>query len=181
MLIKVLADASSDFHILPTINRSNHWIYNIETVLEFYFFSYFFYSILKSSFNRKLIKLFTIIYPIILIISFFTIQKYYIFHTYTYTLGELYLIILCLFYYSELYTDSEFKKLSTLPEFWIVTGLFIFCVGEFPYMILINYLNNYHRGISVFFSDYILGSLSFLMYIMFTIGLLWKVRIQKSL
>ena len=175
MLLKTIADAIP----FPYVHKSNHWIMNIESVLEFYFFSYFFYKILKKETYKKLIKAFVIVYPIILAISFLTIQKYYIFHTYTYILGELYLITLCLLFYRELYTDNDFKNLSTLPEFWIITGLFIFSVGELPYMILLNYLNTHHQLTSKFFRINILGSLNILMYIMFSIGLLCRVRVRK--
>ncbi|MEO5967532.1 MAG: hypothetical protein ABIP69_04675 [Ferruginibacter sp.] len=175
MLLKTISDAIP----FPLVHNSNHWIMNIESVLEFFYFSYFFYQILKNNKYKKLIKVFVMAYPIILAISFLTVQNYYTFHTYTYILGELYLITLCLFFYRELYTDNDFKKLSTLPEFWIVTGLFIFSVGELPYMILLNYLNTHHRLISRIFRINILGSLNILMYIMFSIGLLCRVRVQK--
>ncbi len=141
MAVTIIIEVGNYFYIFPVIHKSNHWTFNIETVFEFYFFSYFFYHILQKPFSRQLIKVFVLAYPFILLISFLTVQKYYTFHTYTYILGELYLIILCLLYYRELYTAAEFKKLSTLPEFWIVTGLLIFSAGELPYMVLLNYLN----------------------------------------
>lgn len=179
MLITVIVESGNAYYIFPAIHQSNHWTFNIETVFEFYFFSYFFFHVLKESFSRKLIKIFVFAYPVILILSFITIQKYYVFHTYTYMLGELYLIILCLLYYRELYTTNEFKKLSTLPEFWIVTSLLIFTAGELPYMILLNYLNKHYIMASVYFKQYILGTLNIVMYAMFTIGLLWSTRTQK--
>ena len=114
--------------------------FNVFCIKLIYFFSYFFYQVLKDSLSRKLIKIFVFFYPIILIVSFLTIQKWYIFHTYTFIAGLLYLNILCLLYFRQLYTAIEFKKLSTLPEFWIVTGLLVFTVGVLPYFILLNYL-----------------------------------------
>ncbi|HZW70498.1 MAG TPA: hypothetical protein VFF57_06455 [Hanamia sp.] len=179
MSVAFIVEMDSYFNFFPTVHQSNHWTFNIETIFEFYFFSYFFYQILKEPGNKTLIKVFVFAYPVILLISFFTIQKYYIFHTYTYMLGELYLIVLCLLYYRELYTADEFKKLSALPEFWIVTGLFVFCVGELPYMMLLNYLNKHYLLTSMYFQKYILGTLNIVMYAMFTIGLLWSTRKQK--
>lgn len=167
------------YNLFPTIHQSNHWTFNIETVFEFYFFSYFFYQVLKQRNNKKLILFFVCAYPIVLLLSFLTVQHYYYFHTYTYMLGELYLIILCLLYFRELYTADDFKKLSTLPEFWIVTGLFIFCVGELPYMVLLNYLNNHFVLTSEYFKEYILGTLNIVMYAMFTTGLIWSISKQK--
>lgn len=179
MLIKTIVEEGNNYGIFPDINKYNHWTFNIESILEFYFFSYYFYSILKGRFGKMLIKIFIFAYPVILLISFLTIQKYYIFHTNTYCLGELYLIILCLIYFRELYSDTEFKKLSTLPELWIVTGLFLFSVGELPYMILFNYLNKNHLETSLFFRKYVLGVLNILMYTMFSTGLLWSIKVQK--
>lgn len=178
MLVTTITEIGNYFYIFPVIHQSNHWTYNIETVFEFYFFSYFFYNILKRPF-RRIIKVFVFVYPFILLLSFLTVQKYYTFHTYTYIFGELYLIVLCLLYYRELYTAAEFKKLSTLPEFWIVTGLLIFTAGELPYMILLNYLNKHYVITSLYFSQYILGTLNIVMYAMFTIGLIWSTKIQK--
>ena len=179
MLVTATIEIGSHYTIFPTIQKSNHWIFNVETIFEFYFFSYFFYKILKHKISRKLIKIFVFAYPVILVISFFTIQKWYYFHTYTYILGVFYLVILCLLYFHELYTDNEFKKLSTSPEFYIVTGLLIFTAGQLPYMILINYLNTHYLKVSSFFRLYILGTLNIVMYTMFSIGLLWSTRTQK--
>lgn len=178
MSVAFIVEMGNYYNLFPTIHQSNHWTFNIETVFEFYFFSYFFYQVLKQRNNKKLIIIFVCAYPIVLLLSFLTVQHYYYFHTYTYMLGELYLIVLCLLYFRELYTADEFKKLSTLPEFWIVTGLFIFCVGELPYMVLLNYLNKHFILTSEYFKEYILGSLNIVMYAMFTIGLIWSIRKQ---
>lgn len=180
MLVTTIVELGSYYNIFPAVKEyRNHWLYNISTVFEFYFFSYFFYHILNESFNRKLIRIFVVGYPVILMISFLTIQKWYIFHTYTYILGLLYLVILCLLYFRELYTADEFKKLSTLPEFWIVIGLLIFTAGVLPYLILFNYLNTHYVMVSAYFKDYILAILNLVMYTMFSIGLLWSIRTQK--
>jgi hypothetical protein len=179
LVVAVTVELGNVYLIFPAIHQSNHWTFNIETIFEFYFFSYFFYHALRRKRHRKLIIIFVYAYPVILIFSFLTIQHYYYFHTYTYMLGELYLIVLCLLYYRELYTADEFKKLSTLPEFWIVTGLFIFSAGELPYMLLLNYLNKHYILTSMYFKEYILGTLNIVMYAMFTIGLLWSTRPQK--
>lgn len=179
MSVTAITELGNYFHFLPKIHQSNHWTFNIQTVFEFYFFSYFFYQILRGSFSQGPIRIFVVLYPVILLTSFLTVQKYYVFHTYTYILGGLYLVILCLLYYRELYTAKEFKSLSTLPEFWIVTGLMVFTVGQLPYMILINYLNIDYSEVSTFFRQYILVTLNIVMYAMFTIGLLWSIRTQK--
>jgi hypothetical protein len=179
MSVTLITELGNCFYIFPTIHKSNHWTFNIETVFEFYFFSYFFYQILLKASIRLLVKIFVWAYPFILMVSFITVQKYYVFHTYTYMLGELYIVILCLLYYRELYTATDLKKLSTLPEFWIVTGLLIFTAGELPYMVLLNYLNRHYIIASYYFREYILGTLNVVMYAMFTIGLLWSIRTQK--
>ena len=109
LLVTSTVELGSYYDIFPAVNEySNHWLYNISTVFEFYFFSYFFYHILNESFSKKLIRIFVVAYPVILMISFLTIQKWYIFHSYTYILGLLYLNILCLLYFRELYTADEF-------------------------------------------------------------------------
>ncbi len=179
MLVTTTVELGNYYTIFPEIHQSNHWTYNIWSIFEFYFFSYFFYHTLKDSVSRNLIKIFVFVYPIILIISFLTIQKWYIFHTYTFILESLYLIILCLLFFRELYTADEFKKLSTLPEFWIVTGLLIFTTGQLPYMLLLNYLNSNYIMASSFFSLYILVTLNIVMYTMFSIGLLCSTKTQK--
>ena len=180
MLVTTAVELGSDYNIFPAVNEyQNHWLYNFSTVFEFYFFSYFFYRVLIDSMSRKLIKIFVFIYPVILIVSFLTIQKWYIFHTYTFILGLLYLNILCLLYFRQLYSAIEFKKLSTLPEFWIVTGLLVFTVGVLPYFILLNYLNTHHIMVSEFYRDYILTTLNIMMYTMFSIGLSISIWTKK--
>jgi hypothetical protein len=177
--ITLITEVGNYFHVFPNIHHSNHWTFNIETVFEFYFFSFIFYKTLNKKRNKFFIKCFVWTYPIILLGSFLTVQLYYVFHTYTYILGELYLIVLCFLYYNELYTDNNVKKLSTLPEFWIITGLFIFTVGVLPYMILLNYLNKNLLTTSFYFREYILGTLNIVMYTMFSIGLFCSIWTRK--
>lgn len=176
----VLTIELGNFYLyFPLVHHSNHYIFNIESVFEFYFFSWFFYRTLTKKNNKFLIKCFVWIYPLILAGSFLTVQEYFSFHTYTYILGEIYLVILCILYYHELYHSNDIKPLSSQPDFWIVTGLFIFSAGELPYMMLLHYLNNNFVVTSFYFREYILGTLNIAMNAMFIIGLLCSIQTRK--
>jgi hypothetical protein len=48
----------------------------------------------------------------------------------------------CLFYYYKILNDSESKDLKTLPSFWIVCGLFFYCIVSLPFFFISTYLSD---------------------------------------
>ncbi len=115
---------------LPTNN--NNPIYNIHSIIRFLLFSWFFIK-LDQPFLSALKKIVPIFFLLFVLINFFFLEDFF-----KESLGHRLLsvetgslLMYCLLYY--LYLINEEKSSFTrLPSFWIVTGLSIYVVINFP-------------------------------------------------
>jgi hypothetical protein len=138
-------------------------IYNSWNVANVMFFSYFFYSLLKSTFKRKLIVwLSTLFFLLILIYSVF-------FHSYMvylykdlFVLGKILLIVYVLMYFSEVLNSDSIFNIKESMYFWISLGVFLYAIGFIPVYIIAELID--YQGIFryVTFALNILISLCFI-------------------
>jgi hypothetical protein len=165
---------------LTNHDRTNIPLYNFFSVFEFVF--YFF--LLREIISNKRIRKFTLylfwIYPLLSTINILFVQKISQFHTMTYSLGCLLVVFISIFYFFELFQMKQSIKLSRDPAFWICSGLLFFYSCTFPLFGLLNFLNN-----APLFIDRNLGSIltimNVLLYLLFTIALLCRISIRKSM
>ncbi|MGZ8557320.1 MAG: hypothetical protein ACXWWC_03260, partial [Chitinophagaceae bacterium] len=79
---------------------------------------------------KKIIKAVLLIYALTSTVNIIFIQKMKAFHTITYSLGCLLIVIFCFYYFLELFKLPKSVKLKNNPAFWICTGLlFFYCCG----------------------------------------------------
>ena len=126
------------------------------SLIELLIFSYFLFFILKHSFIRKFIILFTSIiiffFIYLLIVDFVnyhtlksrTLQKLYI-------TESLFLLFPCIGYCIELFRYPPVSNLLNEPSFWVITGIFFFIVCTLPTTILSIYLRNLNYAIYLHF------------------------------
>lgn len=122
------------------IKKSNLWSANIFTTFEFVF-----YLLLISFFHTpRRIKTWICISAVVLLIVFaLNITKgqgFWNLNTYTIIFGSLLIIWWCCYtFYKVINTDAELN-LITYSIFWISTGLFIFYLTQFAFMMYFNYM-----------------------------------------
>lgn len=90
----------------------------------------------------------------------------------SYTIGNLFLLILILAYLLRFSRSEEIIYYKTNNMFWVSVGLMVFFLGSFPFFGMANYLyENYQQ---LFFRYKILTYLlNYIMYALFSIALLW--------
>ncbi len=140
--------------ILYSVNIKNdkRIIYSETTNTLFAFveisaFLYFFKQILGNKFIKKLVNIFWIIFftscslflikMIDLNLSKTQIRK----NSYIINIFEFLLLLpLCLIYFYQLLTKDQIKpvKLNDSPSFWIVSGLFFYCIVSLPFLFIGN-------------------------------------------
>lgn len=134
-------------------------------IVEISTFFYFFKQILNSKLVQHLIKVFSIIL-LMLCIAFLIkltengISKFQIRNiSYSINIIEFFsLIILCLIYFYRILTKDQIKpvKLNDSPSFWIVSGLFFYCIVSLPFLFIGNKM--YVRSPYLF---YLMGSIHY--------------------
>ena len=126
-------------------------------------------SILR--YNKKIIRITILFYAITATTNIVFIQKMKTFHTVTYSLGCLLIVVFCIYYFLELFRLPKSVKLKNNPAFWICTGLlFFYCCG-FPLYGLMNYWIGISKLILQNFSN-IVTILNIFLYTLFAIAFL---------
>jgi hypothetical protein len=121
-----------------SIGENNVELYNFFTSFEFCFYLWILSRIIKKKELKKIIGITIVVFLISAIINILFIQGIQTFHTVTYSLGCLLIVIFCIYYFLELFRLPKSEKLYTNPSFWICAALlFFYCCG-FPLYALIN-------------------------------------------
>jgi tellurite resistance protein TehA-like permease len=126
---------------------------------------------------KGIIRVTVVLYALAAVSNILFIQKMKTFHTVTYSLGCLLIVLFCIYYFFELFRLPKSVKLKHNPAFWICTGLlFFYCCG-FPLYGLINYWSDISKLILKNF-DKIITILNIFLYTLFTIAFLC-IRTRK--
>lgn len=165
---------------LIKFHGSNHWWYNIFTVIEFIGYSYIFYFTINNSKLSRIIIISLAIYFALAVLNIFLIQGFYRFHTISYRIGALMIVIWCLLYFFQLMKSENKIKLLSNPMFWIATGLFFFYLGFFMYMNAFDYIVYKKLDYDAQLWRVISRSLNTLLYSCILISLIWESKRVKS-
>jgi hypothetical protein len=156
---------------LWSIGRNNVAIYNFFSVFEFCFYLGVLSLIIKNAVIKRIAIITIFTYPLIATINILFVQKMTTFHTVTYSIGCLLIVIFCIYYFLELFKLPRFVNLIATPAFWICSGLlFFYCCG-FPLFGLINYWQDISKLVVKNF-DRIITILNIFLYSLFTIAFL---------
>ena len=112
----------------------NLWMFNMFTGSEFIFYSWFYLNILENQRVKKIIRYAMGIYPVLFLINIFWIEGFYRFHTITYRIGSVMIVVWVYLYFRQLMRSSSYSPVLRNPIFWISTGLLFFYAGFFFYM-----------------------------------------------
>lgn len=163
---------------LSSIGKPNVWLYNFFTVFEFCFYLFVISLIINNIQKKKIIRIILIAYALITVVNIIFIQRMKAFHTVTYALGCLLIVVVCIYYFLELFRNPKSVKLTNNPAFWICSGLlFFYCCG-FPLYGLTNFISGISKLIiKNFFA--IITILNIFLYSLFTIAFLCRLKTRK--
>ena len=159
---------------------NNSIYYNFYSILTFIYYMYIIHQILRSGWVKRIIVICMIVYPIIALVNIFFIQGPHVFHTMTYSVGSLLTIIFCVYFFYELFRIPHSISLKVHPGFWIVTGLLFFNACTLPFIGLANYIYQF-SPVLINNLQSILSFLNVLLYLLFTIAFLCRLRFQRSM
>ncbi len=176
LLVTLVAESLGAY--LSSIGRPNVWLYNFFTVFEFCFYLWVISHIISNRLMKKAVRITLLLYMLIAVTNIIFIQKMKAFHTVTYALGCLFIVIFCIYYFFELFKLPKSVKLKNNPAFWLCSGLlFFYCCG-FPLYGFINYLSSISTLIIKNFYS-IIVILNCFLYSLFTIAFLCRIKTRK--
>jgi hypothetical protein len=121
----------------------NNFIYNVITSLQYIFYFFLYYNTLSNATYKKWIMGFVIVFILSVIVNFMFIQRLTAtaaFHSYTFTLGAIFLIVAIGLFLIEILNTEKVLYFTRYLMFWISIGLLIFYTGIIPFIISLNLL-----------------------------------------
>jgi hypothetical protein len=178
ILLFSLAVELTGFIYSRILHRHNAHIYNLNFLIIFPLYGFFYSQFFPLYKMKRRILVFTVIYFLFALVNIIFIQRLYTWNSYSLIAGSLLNIYLSISYFQDLLPKTELIKLQSDPVFWISAGVLIFYLAEMPYISLLNYLNNNFLALSKQLLV-ILKILNMLMYSLFIIAFLWRKNLQK--
>lgn len=176
-LFIVLAEQIGRFLVYnDLLDITKYWYSFIVIPVEFFFFFWFFFTHFTSPKDKTIPKYGSILLLLAFIADWlFFYNTKAVFISLSYTLGNLILLVVVLIYFRNLIHSKRILNFTNEIEFWISLGLLLFYLCTFPFFGLYNYFFvNYPIEFRTYYIIMLL--LNILMYLIFSIGLLWTKR-----
>lgn len=131
-------------YLSVVLHRPNAWLYNFTVPIEYLFYALLFYMHYTKRSYRTICLYFLFLFPVFVLINILFIQGSYKFNSNILKVGTFSMILLCCFYFAELFQQEKQVHLLKEPMFWVATGVFLFNTGEFFYSLFADYLREHH-------------------------------------
>ena len=154
----------------------NPILYNFfVTPSEYLFFVWITSNIVDTKKNKRIIlTCFSVIFLITMFVEYnYLLNKTYFFMSLSNSVGTLFLLIMilrCL--YDFVFSDKILQYRNSL-EFWVIIGITLFYLLSFPFYGMWNILLFKYYDIFIIYNSIVL-ILSMMMYVSFSIGILWS-------
>lgn len=158
----------------------NHWVFNFFTCFEFLFYSYIYSRLLEQEKWIKIIRYCLVIYPLLFLLNIFFVEGFNRFHTITYRIGSVMIVVWCYLYFRQLMRSPGYQSVFRNPVFWISTGLMFFYTGFFFYMSAAYILLYTKLKVDKYVWDAISGTLNTLLYGCFLISFLCQASLKRK-
>jgi hypothetical protein len=182
LLLIVISETIGRYLTHHNMDTANHQFYNyFEIPMEFTFFYWLFYRAQNKSKFRWLPIVCAAVYCASWLTDIFYFSKMqFVFYSFSYTVGNLLLLVLVLRFFIQLVTSDDILTFSQNMLFWVSLGALMFYLGTFPYYGLRNSIAYNYREIYITYS-YIVYILDCFMYLMFIFSFVWgKPNIRSS-
>jgi hypothetical protein len=158
-------------YIASVLHKNNGWLYNVSIPLEYVFYSFVICQSVKNRFSKKVILFSAVIFCIYVLYTNVVSPGIMKFNAGFLFYGSgLMVFFSCLFFW-DLFSEKAVINPLKHSAFWVVSGLFLFNLGEFSYNLFADILFEKRDKTAVFFHQ-INNYLNLVLYICISIGLL---------
>ena len=156
----------------------NTLLYNYLSTCEFTFYLLMLRQMVVDKKFKAIILWVACAYPVYCMLNIYLVQGKHAFHSFSYCTGCLLIVLVCVYYFYELFQLPNTINLLKEPAFWICSGLLFFCTVSFPLLGLTNYI---YRISPIIIKNLllILNLMNVLLYAMFTIAFLCRFNYRK--
>lgn|GEM_PF-5419366 len=157
---------------LATHMRVNIVVYLIISAITFCCFVLVIESFFIHKSKKKINRVLIAVSILFLVVNALLWEGTTIFNSNSSALNNFILLLYCLYYYKLQIANPENAFVEKQPSFWIVSGIFIFCCGDFFLYALYNYLTLHHTDFARDYAWYFNDVLITIMNIFFTKGII---------
>jgi hypothetical protein len=172
-------------------HTSAHGIHNTKVTNAYSIadFSFLFFAIsnfIASEKIRKVIYYAIFIYALFAILNLAFVQEVDGFNPVNFSVACLITVVLCIYYFFELFRKTEAPSLSGLPAFWITSAILFNVVLTFPMFTLMSFMDAMTKQNQIRFRlillniNTIFNIILILTNTLYSIGFLCVIRISKS-
>lgn len=178
-MVEIVAKVAYELH-----NKGlNHFLYDYCMIpIEFIFFYSLYYTDMRGSKMKPLPIVLGACYLLSWVVDILFLEKrHFAFYSFSYTLGNFFLLILIFQYFYRLIRSDLILQFKSERLFWISIGLLIFYLGSFPFYSLRNFLwENDPKLMRNYW--YLITGFNCIMYLFFAVSFLWdKPKSTSSL
>jgi hypothetical protein len=159
-------------------SKSNLWVYNIFLLVRFLFYTHFYYHLIKSTFIKKLIRIFFIPLITLGLVNYLFLETPHKVDNIAIISVHLIITILCLIFFREVLKAKALITLTKHPAIWISLGAFLYHSATLPFFIFLNYLIKVNPTLAISCLN-INQALNIIMYTLFFISFLCNPQFQK--
>jgi len=178
LLLTLLVELGGELY--QKSGQNNLILFNLFTVVEFAFYTYFFREVIPGTRIKKKINGILYLLPFLCLVNIFIVQGLNVFHTYTYSAGCLVMVGLGITYFYQLFKSTERVSLLHEPAFWVSIGIIFFFTCSVSVIGVLNYISLLPRLIRVNLQKILLLVNAFF-YLFFIIAFLCQINTRKSL
>ncbi len=163
---------------LINIGKHTTELYNIWDIIYFTFYIYLMSNIISEEKARKICHKMLLGFIIFAILNISFFQQINTYNSVTYAIGCLLIVALSVYYFYELFRLKQYLVLTREPSFWITTGILFYFPCSFPLVSSANFIQNI-PNISIESLQSLLLLMNILLYSLFTIAFLCRIKIRK--
>lgn len=161
--------------------KSNHFIFNSLSLIEFLFYLFLFYSTPELKKYSRSIGITLLLFLLVFVYTSFISGSFFVYNTVVIIVGDLLIFGCCLLYFFRLLDSEEHRNYFVIPMFWIATAILFGNAGSFTYLSLFNFIVKNKLDPNGVIYGVIMTASSTLEYTLFTVAFscndVWKKAI----
>ncbi|WP_430413151.1 hypothetical protein [Kordia sp.] len=177
LIVSVIISYSA--YLLYQNRANNMYLLHIYTVLEYAFWSLFYYQLFKKQIVKRIIIILLVIFILFSITNTLCWQSLEMYNSFSRSLEGAFLLCFGIAWYYKVFVNGKIVKLETHPVFWINAGVLVYFSGSFLLFISNNFL--LELSTQKFFEAWALHGLFLIIhYLLIAIGI-WLIKRKKEL
>lgn len=142
LLLTLLVEITGN--IIRSKYGNNQILFNFFSVLGFSFYFYILYRGITNRIAKKIILGILITYPLFALYVIFFVQGIFVFHTFSFGIGALLIVIICIYYFRWQFFETPIEvDIKRDPLVFICLGLILFHSITFTYFSGIHIIKNF--------------------------------------